>query len=544
MRTGVRSQTFTPADAFWFKLEVPTSTTLIAGLLTFDEPVDFARLREQIAGRLLRFDRFRQRPRRSILPFSLPVWEPAPGFDLDAHLHCTALPEPADWPQLQAFIQGLLSRPLPNDRPLWQFHLIQRYRAGSALVVCYSHVMADGFASMYLLECITDPAPPDRSPGPADALPPPPAPEPMERTLAGRVAAALDAADTALHLPGSMLRGALALTRDPSPAIRAARYRLQQGQAFARYVVMPPDRRTALRAPSTHAKRVEASEAIDLAELKAMGRTWGVTVNDLVASAVAGAFRRYLAGRGEQVDGLTLRATMPCNLRPPERSGELGNGFACVFVPLALGLADPLERLQAVKGGMDFAKSHPEAVTVFAVTGAAGFLPAPVTRLSMLFFINKVSTVLTNVPGLPDTRYLAGRRVDRVMFWVPTPCFLTMGISILSYAGRLTVCFDSDARAVPDLEAVVAAFAAEYAELKARCPLPPAVREPAAGREPDAAGTAPAPPFDQIFHPVGPDLDLERCRCQALTRAGLPCRNFARPGSDYCAVHARLAAPA
>ncbi len=464
MMATVRSQTFTLIDTFWLNLEAPTSPTLIAGLLLFDEPVDFARLRAQIADRLLRFDRFLQRPRAAILPLTLPTWEPVPDFDLADHLHCTTLPAPAMWPQLKAFIEGLVGAPLPRNRPLWQFHLIERYGPGSALVVCYSHVLADGFASMHLLESITDLLP-DAPPG-ASLLPASPALR--APSLAGRVAAAMGMAERAQHL-----RGALDLTRDPSPALRKARYRLEQGRAFARYVLMRPDRRTALRAPSSHAKRVAASEALDMTELKALTRAFGVTLNDLMGSLVAGAFRRYLAGRGEHVDGLTLHASMPYNLRPAERSGELGNGFSLVFLPLPVGVADPVERLRMVKAGADFVKSHPEAPTSYLVGRATGLLPAPWTRLAMQFFANKVSTVFTNVPGPAEPRYLAGRRIDRIMFWAPHACFLTMDASILSYAGHVTVCFNSDARAVPDLEVLVDGLAAEYAELRARSGLQP-----------------------------------------------------------------------
>ncbi len=51
----------------------------------------------------------------------------------------------------------------------------------------------------------------------------------------------------------------------------------------------------------------------------------------LLASA-AGALRSYLLDRGEQIDGLTIRATVPVNLRPLEHAKKLGNHFG-VFGP-------------------------------------------------------------------------------------------------------------------------------------------------------------------------------------------------------------------
>lgn len=36
-------------------------------------------------------------------------------------------------------------------------------------------------------------------------------------------------------------------------------------------------------------------------------------------------------------------------------------------------------------------------------------------------------------------------------------------------------------------------------------------------------------------------MSEERMRCQAITKAGTLCKNYARPGSKYCGIHARLA---
>jgi hypothetical protein len=184
MSKAVRSRPFSPIDASWLNNEVPVSTTLIAGLILFDDVTDFDRLAGQIEDRLLRYDRFRQRVRRRALPFTLPVWEPDPDFALDAHFHRTVLPEPGGWLQLKAFIESLLAWPLPHDRPQWQMHFIEHYGTGSALVLCFSHIIADGFASMHLLNAITDAGPDDPAP--------PPTPEKEPAGLAGlrRTAAA------------------------------------------------------------------------------------------------------------------------------------------------------------------------------------------------------------------------------------------------------------------------------------------------------------------------------------------------------------------
>lgn len=38
------------------------------------------------------------------------------------------------------------------------------------------------------------------------------------------------------------------------------------------------------------------------------------------------------------------------------------------------------------------------------------------------------------------------------------------------------------------------------------------------------------------------EIDIKQ-QCQAVTRAGTPCRNTAQPGSRYCHIHLVLAEP-
>ena len=84
-------------------------------------------------------------------------------------------------------------------------------------------------------------------------------------------------------------------------------------------------------------KRVAWAEPLDLEEVKAVGRACDCTVNDVLMAAAAGALRGYMLDRGEHLDGMTLRATVPVNLRPLEHAKKLGNHFGLVFLDLPVG---------------------------------------------------------------------------------------------------------------------------------------------------------------------------------------------------------------
>ena len=57
---------------------------------------------------------------------------------------------------LQARAGELATTPLDPDRPLWQFHLIERYEGGSALIARIHHCIGDGIALISVMMSITD----------------------------------------------------------------------------------------------------------------------------------------------------------------------------------------------------------------------------------------------------------------------------------------------------------------------------------------------------------------------------------------------------
>ena len=230
---------------------------------------------------------------------------------------------------------------------------------------------------------------------------------------------------------------------------------------------MPPDPPTALKGPLGVVKRAAWSEPFSLAAVKAAGQTAGATINDVLVTAAAGGLRRYLAARGEPVDGLDLRATVPVNLRPLDEAHKLGNRFGLVFLALPIGLEDPAARLAEVKRRMDELKTTLQPAVAYGTLQAIGYLPPALQAVPIGFFGSKATAVLTNVPGPREPLYLAGIPLRRVMFWVPQSGRLGLGISILSYAGEVLVGVASDAGLVPDPQAIVDGFEAELTELTA-----------------------------------------------------------------------------
>ncbi len=159
MTTRLKRTSFSPVDATWLRMDRLTNKMMITGVMMFEQPLDFARVREIVDTRMLRHDRFRQRVRETPLGLILPAWEDDPHFDINAHLHRVALPAPGDMAALQALVSDLMSTPLDYTRPLWDFHVVENFGEGGAVIGRLHHCIGDGLALVDVLLGMTDEAP-------------------------------------------------------------------------------------------------------------------------------------------------------------------------------------------------------------------------------------------------------------------------------------------------------------------------------------------------------------------------------------------------
>ena len=428
-------------DASWLRMDDPTNLMVVSGVLVLDAPVPVERLRALLEERIARFRRFTSRVAVPAGGVGLPSWEPDPAFSVDRHLHVRHLDAGDGEPELQALVSDLLSRPLPADRPLWSAHLVPRFQGGSAVVFRVHHCIGDGLALVHVLLSLADEAP-----------------LPARRRHAPRAA-------WGITLGRRALAGAGALLDRPGRLADLARMASSSVASLASLLALPSDPRSAFKGPLGRAKRVGWSRALDLDDFKAAARATGSTVNDVLMAALAGALRRYLAGRGEVPGSLEVRGVVPVNLRPPEEAGRLGNRFGLVFLALPLGIEDPLDRLFEVRRRMRALKESTQALAVYQVLWAMGVAPRPVFDLALGLFASKGTAVVTNVVGPRNRISIAGAPLRQAMFWVPSAGRLGLGVSLLSYAGKVWMGLQCDAGLVPDPEKVLVGFEEELAAL-------------------------------------------------------------------------------
>ena len=272
------------------------------------------------------------------------------------------------------------------------------------------------------------------------------------------VARRVGAVERYTKLGGRMFEKGMEMYRDPTLAAMLAK----EGGEIARELVhalsLPDDPPSMLRGRLGVSKRVAWAEPIDLEEVKAVGRACDCTVNDVLMAAAAGALREYMLERGDNVDGMTLRATVPVNLRPLEHAKKLGNHFGLVFLDLPVGEPNPIRRLERVAECMNQLKSSRQAIVAYGLLAALGMAPQPLQELALELFSRKATAVATNVPGPQQPLYMAGCRLREMMFWVPQTGSIGVGVSIMSYNGRVHFGLIADAKLIPDPDAVIRRF--------------------------------------------------------------------------------------
>jgi len=443
-------------DTAWLRMDRPANPMMVAGIIALDRKISFEHFQTLIETRFLRHSRFRQ---RVVMDGDSAHWEQADDFDLSFHVRRIGLPRPAGKRELYDLVSDLVSTPLDPARPLWQFHLVDRYAGGSAWVARIHHCYADGIALAKVLLGLTDEgaaaAPPHPEPGTAEA-----------DNLLGRWLAPVTSTVGATWQTGNALVGAyFDLLLHPTHALDYARQGIDLAAEAARLALMPTDSPTRFKGTPTGAKRVAWTDRLALDEVKAVAHSTGSSVNDVLLSCVAGALRTYLQDQGDPVEGVELRALVPVNMRPEEKANALGNYFGLVAVLLPLGIENPLERLYEVKRRMTELKASRQALVALGLLAAVGMAPKRVQQEILDLLASRATAVMTNVPGPQQPLHMAGARLKEVVCWVPQSGTIGLGISIMSYDGGVQFGIVTDRNLIADPEPVAQLFAGQFEQL-------------------------------------------------------------------------------
>ncbi len=458
---GGDREALTPSDLYWWYGDQPRARTTMALLMLLDRRPDPEHLRAAAQHASEVVPRLRQRVVEAPWGVALPRWEPDPTFDLSYHLRRYSLADvrPAGG-QAELFraIGPIYERPFDRSRPLWELIELDLPDDRAGLFFRLHHSIADGVGANAVLAAITDATREGDPRPPARREPPGVWPE---RDVGGRLVQALrdrveDAQRRARGVTG-LLRD---VARDPRRDVDAGRAvgslasDLLQGQA--------------IRAGEGYGRaRRLGGVAIPFAPLREARARLGCRTIELLVAGVAGAMGEWRRQEGRS-DVNTLLTAVPVNLRSAQARGldsRIGNEVNAMLMHLPIGERDPRRRLAIVRELIEAKRDHPAVGMLPASAAALSVLPPPLHRAISLAFGGMVDLIVTNVPGIPVTRFVAGAEIEAAYPIAPVMPHCPLSIALYGYRDHLYVGIDADGSAIPDVTPICELLEHSLAEI-------------------------------------------------------------------------------
>ena len=446
-------------DNVFLQLERGNQHMHVAGLCIYDPSsapegkVRFKDVLRFFEARLHVAPIFRRRLVRVPMSADRPYWVEDADIDVEFHVRHIALPQPGDWRQLCIQVARIHSRPLDRSKPLWEAYVIEGLDniaglpAGSfALYVKFHHCALDGEAGTEIIKAIhslsADETATAREAGHRTRDREPSAVELCSRALLNNLNRMPRFARLALESAGRVAN--LGVASLPGSGSRGDR--------------VAPDFSTLVkRAPVTRfngrvsAHRVVEAVGLSLPTMRAIrSAVDGATINDIFMATVGGALNQYLGSKRE-LPAQSMTAMVPMTLRGANKTEDAGNQIGLAVMRLHSELADPLERLRAIRVDANKTKALSEGLGKDLAKQVFDVLPTIAAQVfTRRVMIPQMNVVVSNVRGPEVPLYMAGARL--VSFAAISIAIDGLGLNVtaFSYNGVMWLCAVACRDMLPD----------------------------------------------------------------------------------------------
>ena len=214
------------------------------------------------------------------------------------------------------------------------------------------------------------------------------------------------------------------------------------------------------------ARRSYAYCTLPLAELKAVGKAHGATVNDMLLTVLDIAMQRYLA-KQKKVAREPLVADMPVALAEGAKGG---NQIAVLQFPLGQAAASVSERLGSIRaetGRLKDALGKRDSDTVMLYTTLVHALPLLVERVAENAAPRLSNLLISNPFGFAGEAYLMGAKVELALPISVVAAGHKLNVTAVTLGPRLQIGFLAMPEAVPHIEQLARLTEQAFDEVKA-----------------------------------------------------------------------------
>lgn len=379
-------------------------------------------------------------------------WEKDHEIDMDYHVRHSALPKPGRYRELFELVSRLHSVPLDNSRPLWETHLIEGLQNRQFAIYFKSHhCLFDGVGSMHTnrITYITD----------SDAKL---TVSPYSQRSADDYYSRLEKLEDSES--GSSRTDVLAVIDAVKEQLGST---VNIANAFRKYVEVWVGKNRTLAVPMHHTSRTLLNSKISSARrfvaqswpferIRSIGRAFDGTFNDALLAVCSGALRRYLIEHHD-LPAHSLRAMTPVSLRSPTDT-SLGNAVSFITANLGTSERDPEKRVRIIQDSMAAAKDQlrgmsGKEIEIYAtLTQAPGFI-FKLAGLSNV--IPTFNTVISNVPGMREPRYINRARLDGLYPVSAVYDGLAMNITSITSHENMDIGILACRRSIPKLQRMI-----------------------------------------------------------------------------------------
>ncbi len=461
-----RATRLNPLDTAWIFTESRATPNHVGGLLQFrlpeGAPKDFlSRLVADFRSHRQFSAPWNRRLKYPLLKNPLPAWVEDRDIDLEYHVRRVALPWPGGERELGELVGLLQSTPIDLSRPPWECTIIEGLEGNRfALFIKMHHSLIDGVSGMMLLQRAM-------SPDPAESMALPP-------FWSGARARARRPArnsppPTMASVMTSAVEGLSAQVRTVPQLIAAFARMFRRIGEDGEGLAVPFDTPYSMLNGRVREKRRFATQQFPMARLRALADAGQCTLNDIVLTVCGGALRRYLLER-DSLPEKPLVAGIPISVRPKDDTGS-GNAISFILATLGTDIADPVERLHAIKTSVEHAKAHLRALPRHAMIQYTMLLMSP-TIVTLLTGIGgrtrpMFNITISNVPGPEMPLYFRGAELTAIYPASIVTHGQALNITCESYAGFMNFGFTGCHTSVPRLQRIAVYSADAVEELEA-----------------------------------------------------------------------------